>query len=114
MRFEKVDNRKHLGFMEFKHSNSVNLLNGRLLKFLSISVHVPSFVVVCLHFQKPPRNRPLVPFLEYESLDCTFFHNMFPYIERREVTIGGRRAEVEERKIGKKVLSNFTNYDKFN
>ena len=28
---KKVNNRKHLGFMEFKHSNSVNLLNGRLL-----------------------------------------------------------------------------------
>ncbi|XP_005103925.2 uncharacterized protein LOC101851970 [Aplysia californica] len=56
------------------------------------------------------RNRPMVPFYEYEYVPCEFFKKMYPFVERKTTRLGNKEATVEIRRIGKKVLSNFTSY----
>ncbi|CAG5131421.1 unnamed protein product, partial [Candidula unifasciata] len=52
--------------------------------------------------------RPLIPFYEYEYKPCNIFRKYYPFVERQEVVTEGKLATVEVKKLGKKVLSNFT------
>lgn len=54
------------------------------------------------------RDRPLIPFYEYEYKPCTFFKKFYPFIERVNVSIQGKPATAEIKMLGKKLLSNFT------
>ena len=59
------------------------------------------------------RNRPLVPFVEYEYVSCEFFRKMYPFVNRTSVTRpGGGNTVLELRQIGSKVIGNFSVHDK--
>ncbi|KAI8778313.1 CAunnamed protein product [Biomphalaria glabrata] len=56
------------------------------------------------------KDRPLVPFLEYQYTPCDVFKNIYPFVERKNFILQGKNVTIEYKQIGKKVLSNYTVY----
>ncbi|KAH9496088.1 hypothetical protein Btru_012703 [Bulinus truncatus] len=54
------------------------------------------------------KDRPMIPFYEYQYIPCQVFAKIYPFVERKDVVVEGKNATIEYRKIGKKLLGNFT------
>ncbi|CAL1533914.1 unnamed protein product [Lymnaea stagnalis] len=54
------------------------------------------------------KDRLLIPFYDYQYIPCAVFKKIYPFVERREIVVDGRQATLEVKKIGRKLLGNFT------
>ncbi|XP_059165982.1 uncharacterized protein LOC131948394 [Physella acuta] len=63
---------------------------------------------VCVSRDFDHLNRHFLPFYQVEYVTCTAFDRIYPFVVRHDVIVNGRSVTVEYRKLGRKMLSNFT------
>ncbi|XP_055861030.1 uncharacterized protein LOC106065749 [Biomphalaria glabrata] len=79
----------------------------RRLEEICRTVYSPE---VCVSRDFDHASRHFIPFYRVDHVDCRRLHRIYPFVFRHSAFIQNRQAQVEYRKIGRVVISNFSIY----